>query len=124
MNEQTLLDGLRLYAELAGFYPPSLDPVSISAGVSMAWATSGRLAIDPEDPASAFDTGLVQDCMTVSVACGFCRQLAADGHEPEYFGDIVTPEDADEVLLHWQLDDGQMRVVYGDLRVETLPAAD
>jgi hypothetical protein len=124
MTEQTLLDGLRLYAELAGRYPPSLDPVSISVGMSMAWVTSGRLEIDPEDPASVFDTGLAQDCMTVTAACGFCRQLAADGHEPEYFGDIVTPEDPDEVLLHWRLDGGQVRVIYGDLRVETLAAED
>jgi outer membrane lipoprotein-sorting protein len=124
MTEQTLLDGLRVYAEIAGRYPTSLDPVSVSAGLAMAWAASGKLEIDPEDPASVFSTGLVQDCMTVTVGCGFCRQLAADGHEPEYFGDIVTPEDADEVLLHWRLDDGQMRVIYGDLRVETLPAED
>jgi hypothetical protein len=122
ITEQTLLDGLRVYAEIAGYYPTSLDPVSVSAGLSMAWVASGKLEIDPEDPGSVFNTGLVQDCMTVTVACGFCRQLAADGHEPEYFGDIVTPEDADEVLLHWRLDDSQMRVVYGDLRVETLPA--
>ncbi|MBU0618452.1 MAG: hypothetical protein KKI02_12110, partial [Planctomycetes bacterium] len=125
MTEQTLLDGLALYAELAGYYPPSLDPVSVTAGLAMAWGASGQLEIDPEDPASVFEMRLVQDCMVVTVACTFVQKLAADGHEPEYFGgDIVTPEDADEVLLHWRLDDGQIRVIYGDLRVETLPAAD
>ncbi len=124
MTEQTLLDGLELYAELAGRYPTSLDPVSVTVGLSMAWAAGGRLEIDPEDPASVFTGELVQNSMTVTVACTFCQKLAAEGHEPEYFGDIVTPEDADEVLLHWRLDDGQMRVIYGDLRVETLPAAD
>ena len=124
MTEQTLLDGLELYAELAGRYPTSLDPVSVTVGLSMAWAAGGRLEIDPEDPASVFTGELVQNSMTVTVACTFCQTLAAEGHEPEYFGDIVTPEDADEVLLHWRLDDGQMRVIYGDLRAETLPAAD
>jgi outer membrane lipoprotein-sorting protein len=125
MTEQTLLDGLGLFAEVTGYYPPSLDPVSVTAGLSMAWAASGRLEIDPEDPASVFETRLVQNFMTVTMACTFVQKLAADGHEPEYFGgDIVTPEDADEVLLHWRLDDGQMRVIYGDLRAETLPAAD
>jgi len=52
----------------------------------------------------------------------FYRQLTVDGREPEYFGTTVQPGDGQAVLLRWKLDDGGMRVVYGDLRAESLPA--
>ncbi len=35
-----------------------------------------------------------------------------------YYGDSVTADDVDKVLLRWRLDDGQYRVIYGDLRIE------
>lgn len=124
MTEETLLDGLRMYAEVAGRYPMSIDPTSISTQFVIAAMSSGRIVIDPADPASTMAGGLMDDSMKLSVACAFVQKLAADGHEPEYFGDIVTPEDADDVLLHWRLDDGQVRVIYGDLRAATVPTAD
>ena len=81
------------------------------------------MQVNPADPGSAISGQLVQDALTATRACGFVQKLAADGHEPEYFGDVVTPDDADEVLLRWRLDDGQMRVIYGDLSAETVSAA-
>jgi hypothetical protein len=51
----------------------------------------------------------------------FYRQLLVEDHQPEYFGATVNPGDSDAVLMRWKLDDNQMRVVYGDLRVETVP---
>ena len=124
LTEATLLEGLKLFVDAAGRYPVSLDPTNISVQFSMAYVTSGRIEIDPADPAGALTNALVDDALKVSMACAFVQQLAADGHEPEYFGDVVTPEDADEVLVHWKLDDGRMRVIYGDLRVETVVAGE
>jgi hypothetical protein len=124
MAEETLVAGLQVYADAAGRYPTALDPAAVAAELSVALVTGGKLAIDPADPSSFMSRELMQDTMTVSMACVFVQKLAADGHEPEYFGDVVTPEDADEVLVHWRLDDGQMRVIYGDLRAETLPVVE
>ena len=66
--------------------------------------------------------GIVQLGMEISAGGMFYMKLVREGHEPEYFGDSVTAADADQVLLRWTLDDGGARVIYGDLRVETLPA--
>ena len=49
--------------------------------------------------------------------------LLREGREPEYFGATVGPGDSDTVLMRWNLDDGHCRVIYGDLRAETVPAA-
>ena len=52
----------------------------------------------------------------------FHQKLAEEGRQPEYFGATVQPGDAEAVLMKWNLEDGQIRVIYGDLRVQTLPA--
>jgi hypothetical protein len=124
LTEATLLEGLQLFADATAQYPVSLDPTNISVQFSMAYVTSGRVQIDPADPAATLSGDLVGDVLKVSMACAFVQHLAAEGHEPEYFGDIVTPEDTDEVLLHWRLGTGEMRVIYGDLRAETVSAGD
>jgi hypothetical protein len=50
----------------------------------------------------------------------FYQQLLVQDREPEYFGATVEPGDADAVLMRWKLDDMHMRVIYGDLRAETV----
>jgi hypothetical protein len=65
---------------------------------------------------------MAQTAMTVTGACQFYVRLIRDGHQPEYFGDTVKAADADAVLLRWHLDNGDTRVLYGDLTIETLPA--
>ena len=43
---------------------------------------------------------------------------AAEAGKPKTY--TVKPGDSDAVLMRWKLDDKQMRVVYGDLRTETV----
>jgi len=50
----------------------------------------------------------------------FYRQLLVEDREPGYFGATVRPGDSDAVLMRWKLDDGRSRVIYGDLRTETV----
>jgi hypothetical protein len=61
---------------------------------------------------------------TIGAAGLFYRKLIMEGKEPEYFGAIVEPGDPSAVLVQWQLEDGSLRVIYGDLHAETLPAED
>jgi hypothetical protein len=39
-----------------------------------------------------------------------------------YYGDSIDPEDSNAVLIQWKLSDGKYRVVFGDLREETVSA--
>jgi hypothetical protein len=37
-----------------------------------------------------------------------------------YFGDRVKPGEKDRILMRWRLDNGRYRVIYGDLRADTV----
>ncbi|HUT90390.1 MAG TPA: hypothetical protein VMY37_12890 [Thermoguttaceae bacterium] len=54
----------------------------------------------------------------------FFMKLANEQREPEYFGATVKPGDSEAILLKWRLDDGRYRVIYGDLRAETVDSPD
>jgi len=113
-DEIACIDSLRLLAErTGGKYLPRLDrrtfwdamnvrelPPSASDGRQMA---SGEYHHD-----SIFD------------AVAFFDALVEQGHDVGYYGDTVTPTDANSVLMYWDLSETERRVIWGDLRVETM----
>jgi len=50
----------------------------------------------------------------------FYMTLVQEKKEPVYYGEFVTPADADKVLLRWKVSDNECRVIYGDLHVGTI----
>ena len=48
--------------------------------------------------------------------------LVRKGKEAAYYGDSITPQDNDAVLMHWKLSDNKYRVTFADLREETVTA--
>ena len=50
----------------------------------------------------------------------FYAQLVEDGIPVEYHGDSVGALDHGKVLMRWRLDDGRWRIIYGDLRAQTV----
>jgi len=50
----------------------------------------------------------------------FYMMLVQDKKEPAYYGESVTPADADKVLLRWKISDNEYRVIFGDLHTETV----
>jgi hypothetical protein len=55
---------------------------------------------------------------------GFAWMNTIQRHNPDaaYYGKTVGPADKDKVLFRWKLEDGGYRVIYGDLRAETVTA--
>ena len=49
--------------------------------------------------------------------------IQRDFPEGVYNGKTVTPQDATKVLVRWRLDDGDYRVIFGDLKSATVSAA-
>ncbi|MCJ7675470.1 MAG: hypothetical protein MUO33_10010, partial [Sedimentisphaerales bacterium] len=50
----------------------------------------------------------------------FYMTLVQEKKEPAYYGESVTPADTDKVLLRWKTSDSEYRVIFGDLRAETV----
>ena len=51
-----------------------------------------------------------------SIGFAHVNRLVRDNPDCLYNGLFVTPEDKDQILFRWKLDDGTYQVVYGDLR--------
>ncbi len=56
----------------------------------------------------------------------FYEHLVQQGMDVAYYGDSIDPEDSNAVLMQWKLSaeccDGMYRVIFGDLREETVSA--
>ena len=67
---------------------------------------------------------LTQATMRITMALqGTCMSyvtLVQDQKDPAYYGDIVTPQDADQVLMRWKVSDHEYRVIFGNLHAETV----
>lgn len=50
----------------------------------------------------------------------FYMLLTGEKKEPAYYGNVVTPQDTDKVLMRWRISDKEYRVVFGDLHAESV----
>ena len=117
IDETTLLAALKVYSELTGEYPADLNPTTLPAKFIAAYMKSAPPA-DPADP--AVQKELMNKAILIGGAAGFYQGLTIQKLEPEYFGESVKPGDASAVLVRWNAKEGGKRVIYGDLRIETV----
>jgi len=118
-KEENAVLGLRLFAGLAGEYPDNLDAVSLNK------KTRKLIGFDIdtlEDLADDEKARLNSELMSIMGPAFFYEKLVEDDMDPAYYGKTVTPKDADKVLLRWKQEDGSYRVIFGDLRAETVTA--
>lgn len=118
-DETTLVTALKAYAELTGEYPADLNPTTLPAKFIAAYMKSAPPA-DPSDP--AVQKALMNKAMLIGGAAGYYQGLTIQKLQPEYFGESVKPGDVSAVLVRWNAKEGGKRVIYGDLRVETVDA--
>jgi hypothetical protein len=112
-GEEGAIEGLRAYASLANGRYPS-DPAFDTA------ASEIRADRDRMKAEGGWDE---KDIQTFFKVCGlsvFYAGLVKNGVEVEYNGATVRASDFDKVLMRWRLEDGSWRVIYGDLRAETI----
>jgi hypothetical protein len=60
----------------------------------------------------------MQEMINVQMACVFYGQLVSEDKDPAYYGDKVTAEFGHAVLMRWKIDEGQYKVIFGDLTTE------
>jgi hypothetical protein len=125
MTEETAMRGLKIWVEVLGKYPETITLFNI---------TDLRSALEKSETPAAMrlkeeTKGLTGDeiankladfLMPVHGLARFYVLLGRDKKDPAYYGKVVTPKDADKVLLRWKLSDNQYRVIFGDLHAQTV----
>jgi len=112
-GEEGAIEGLRAYATLSdGRYPsdPSFDTA----------ASEMRKDRDRLQKEGEWGPDEIKVFFRVRGLSAFYKELVEDGIEIEYFGSEVGATDYDKILMRWKLKDGNWRVIYGDLRAETI----
>jgi hypothetical protein len=135
-EKRPVLEKMRQWLDADAAYPKHLDPQTLMLALSVRHGVMRSRAVSEHKlqygPDSTFtdeqEAQLLKEqerlAGTIGAAGLFYRKLLVEGRKPEYFGATVEPGDATAVLIRWQLDDGHVRVIYGDLHAETLPAQD
>lgn len=108
---EQLAEGLAYFAKFSnGRYPAKLTVGDILGEVATIYrkrqAEGAEVQVDDDQ------------IVNLKLGANYISRLKAEGKEPAYYGETITPADADKVLVRWKLDGGQYRVIFGDLRIE------
>jgi len=110
VNEGTAINALHLFAELTdGRYPGSLALMTLMKEITeeLTKKYGIKIIVKQDEYTSA-----IQNILPVG---SFYAQLVAAEKEAVYYGDSVTAENPEAVLLRWKASDGVYRVIFGDL---------
>lgn len=144
-DEEIVIQGLRMFAEAAdGKYPSSLAFMTVTYEYSKAMrkvldrrisAIKERIREDQGKQSNLEEqkeiekiknemkkNAKMQLLSIVQSSCMFYGELVKEDKDPAYYGDTVTAEDANAVLIRWKISDDEYRVIFGDLTAEKVTA--
>ena len=117
LKEKDLIKGLATYLEFSdGTYPPTMSfdkTFTIHLNGFLNKAYEQQKFDKKQGEAKTLDIGF---------AAFFFDKLVRQKKEPVYYGDTVTVNDPDKVLVRWKISRKRYRVVYGSLKAETVSA--
>ena len=117
-GEENAIKGLRLFADAVGKYPASFESRALVGEYRR--HTGG---FDPNSYKELSDeerTKKTSAIISLNVPAFFYKTLVDENKDPAYYGESVGPDDTNKVLLRWKLDNGQYRVIYGDLSIKNV----
>ena len=125
MDEEAALEGLKLFAELSGAYPKKLDLMTLLSQAGELATKDLPTARELHDQGKESDVDArirarLETTMPIQGLGMFYMLLVQEGKAPAYYGDVVTPADEGQVLLRWKVSETEYRVVFGNLRAETV----
>jgi hypothetical protein len=148
-NEESAIDGLNFCEQILGRYPKKIDMVNLMNEVGSGFASiedsnnpqalklreiiveklglqgnmKGQMSkLSQEEKTKKITEFTMEVMRPVQSLSMFYMTLVQEKKEPAYYGDVVGPKDANQVLMRWKVSDSEYRVIYGDLRVETVTA--
>jgi outer membrane lipoprotein-sorting protein len=115
-NEETAIKGFTVLADLAREYPDNLG------GKTFFKELEALFAPMRDRKRSEKYTKLADITMPIAGLLSFYQTLVQGKKDPAYYGEFVTPKDADLVLMRWKVSDSEYRVIFGDRHAETVTA--
>lgn len=122
-DEGRAILGLKAFAEVTqGSYPNKLSMSHVLFDGSD--AIEERLGTNPwAGPDIDQAEALWRRVISVKPTCLFYAELLRQGKDVVYYGDAVTAEDANAVLMRWRISEDQYRVIFGNLTAKDISAA-
>jgi len=114
-----ITDTFKLYAELSGGHYPKVKMVYGDVTLNDMRKFSGYEGPVQEEWYHEKAYGRIQE---VSGGLPRINTILRNNAAASYHGIEVGPNDANKVLMQWELPDGQIQRIYGDLREEVVPA--
>jgi hypothetical protein len=99
-----------------------IKDMNLAPGVKPSEAMRQELINKAKKSSEAMTQELMNKAMKLQGPCIFYQKLRQEGNEPAYYGDKVTAEFGDSVLMRWKVSDKQYRVIFGNLTVKTVSA--
>ena len=120
-DEGKVVQGLRAFAEITdGKYPSSMTMMAVMQEAGKALKSMG---IDKnKEPNQEETQKVINKMMLLQTPYLFYTQLVQENKDPAYYGDRVTTDDADAVLMRWKISDNEYRVIFGDLKTGNVTA--
>ncbi|HSV99309.1 MAG TPA: zf-HC2 domain-containing protein [Sedimentisphaerales bacterium] len=131
-SEEGFIEALQMAVEFTGRYPKTIDNEGLrqlSMDIGNAITTSDSPAAqqwrEQIKSAGSKENALragQERMMKLMALTMFNMILGSQQRDPVYHGDVVTPTDVELPLMRWKSSDSEYRVLFGDLRAETVDA--
>ena len=123
LNEKDVIQGLTVFLELSdGLYPSKLDTKTALMEAEALWRAKHG-GVSPEKTTDKEKKKEAEEAIyDVFFASAFYDKLIREKKDVAYYGDKITVEDSDKVLMRWKISDDQYRVVFGNLTRKSVTA--
>jgi len=118
---EAVIKGLRGFAKITeGKYPTNLDLITTGKEIGEAFmALRQKQGKSPEEKPTQEE---VENILSIQGACMFYGKLVKENKDVAYYGDKVTAQDVDKVLMRWKISEDKYRIIFGDLTTKDVTA--
>ncbi len=111
---EAVTKGLRGFANITGGqYPTNLDLMTTSQEIREAFIALRKKQGKSLDEQPTKEE--MENILSIQGACMFYGNLVKENKDVAYYGDKVTAQDTDKVLMRWKISDNEYRIIFGDL---------
>ena len=110
---EAVIKGIRGFTKITGKYPSNLDLMTTGKELREAFiAMRQKQGISLEEKPTQEE---MENMLSIQGACMFYGNLLKENKDAAYYGDKVTAQDVEKVLMRWKISDDQYRIIFGDL---------